>query len=75
MIKINSQIFTETDIENGLFTSFLKTLMESCYKSDGFYNDIHIIPIDCGDFCIEWIQTEWQNRDDYPKFKAIEEEL
>jgi hypothetical protein len=75
MIKVNSQIFTEADIENGLFASFLKTLMDSCYESEGFYNDIHITPIDCGDFCIEWIQTEWKNQDDYPKFKAIEEEL
>ena len=36
-------------------------LNKEAYDNSGFYNDIHIIPTDCGDFVVEWVQRPWDD--------------
>lgn len=71
---INSQYFSAEDVKTGIFNNFIKLLTESCYDSTDFYNDIHIIPADCGAFIIEWIQVSWKTPEEYSKFVTISPE-
>lgn len=70
----NSQYFSAEDVKTGIFNNFIKLLTESCYDSTDFYNDIHIIPADCGAFVVEWIQVGWEMPKEYSKFITISPE-
>ena len=68
---MNSQYFDQKQIESGEFAKFLKCLMDEAYGDGDHYNDIHIIPADCGAFLVEWEQVNWERSYDYNKFVLI----
>lgn len=68
---MNSQYFSKKDVETGVMATFIGCLLDACYSSDGFYNDIHIIPEDLGGFRVEWLQVSWEHRYEYPQFEVV----
>lgn len=56
-MKINEQYYSKEQIKKKEHLKLLDTLMSECYGAKEGYNDIHIVPIDCGAFSIQWIQT------------------
>jgi len=56
----NSMYFDGKNKESML--QFISSLCSMSYdKETRLYNDIHIIPADCGAFIVEWIQAPWDN--------------
>lgn len=71
-MQINEQYFSKADVENGLMTKFIAELCKHSYESEFTFNEILIKPADVGAFTVEWIQSNWQCRDMYPRFSAID---
>lgn len=61
MSIVNSQYFSDKQIEQGQMTRLLDYLMSEAYDKGDYYNDIHIRPCDCGTFVVEWIQIPWNH--------------
>ena len=59
---MNRQHFSKKQIANGELERFLKILMDVSYGTGDYYNDIHIIPSDCGSFDMEWEQVPWNHQ-------------
>ena len=71
MTEVNSQFFTEKDVENGVMTDYIMMLCKQSYASESFMNDIHVIPEDAGCFRVEHIQFNSEFRTSYPRFMAV----
>ena len=56
---MNSQYFTKEQVAAGELNEFLNVLLKQCYGKGESFNDIHIKPVDCGSFVIEWVETSW----------------
>jgi len=56
---MNSMYFNEEQVDSGEMIEFLNILLKQCYGKSEDYNDIHIKPVDCHAFIIEWNQIPW----------------
>ena len=61
---MNSQYFSEEQVKAGEMDAFLKALRAQDYGRGGYFNDIHIKPVDCGAYSVDWAQLRWEGDDD-----------
>ena len=67
---MNTQYFSESDVNAGVMTEFIEMLMKQSYQSD-FKSSILIEPVDCGAFEVSWIQASWEYTEEYPTFREV----
>ena len=74
---MNSMYFTKEDVDAGLMVELINYLCKYSYHSGpgdlAHYNDIHIKPVDCEAFVVEWEQTPW-SQEYGGRFEFINEE-
>ena len=61
---MNSQYFSEEQVKAGEMDAFLKALRAQDYGKGGYYNDVHIKPVDCGAYSVDWSQLRWEDDED-----------